>query len=126
MGGVLNGYYTGPGCEVHMQESAITADTNNLAVTASVLVLTPDNAWNLTGLDPSAFPLDDPATDCPIVWLVNGSAVNTLTLKHNSGSSTAGYRFLVSNGADKALGPYQTIQLTYAPVSGRTGWWVNA
>lgn len=123
--GSINDFTTGKGYECEAQDIAVTADMNNVAVTSTVVRLTPDNAWNITGLDGSAFPFDT-ANDSAFVFLVNADSANTVTLKHNSGSSSAGNKIFVSNNADKTLPPYATLFLTYQNVSGREGWWVNA
>lgn len=123
--GFLNNYYTGAGLECESQDITLSADANNLAIESSVVRLFPDAARNITGLDGSAFPFDT-SDDAPVVFLTNADGTHNVTLKHNSGASSAGNRIFVSNNADKVLGPYQMVVLIYQNVAGRVGWWVNA
>lgn len=104
----LSGIYT----------STATGTSNNVAVgNVSVAVFTPGGTHTVTGIVP-------PTAGQPTVLLVlNGSPDETLTLAHESGSSTAANRMLFPNESDCDLGSggngYQGLWLFYNPATSR-------
>lgn len=55
------------------------------------------------------------------IRLVNDTAYD-LTLKINSGSSTAGNRFYLTGGVDKTISAYSSVALTYVTTQGNNFW----
>jgi hypothetical protein len=84
----------------------ITGNTNNYAINGSGRALINSNgAYDITGIVAGQ--------DGEVLWILNygGSA---LTLKHNSGSSTAANRILSNTGADLVLAAtFGTATLIY-------------
>lgn len=93
--------------------ATITANVNNYnpngGDAAFCWLLLGDNLgnYNITGIH-------SPAATGALHWLTNTSATTILTLKHNSSSSTAGYRFLLPSNADMALGPGDSALIRYS------------
>lgn len=121
------------GGAIYYTETAVTisGNTNNYAIGSTVNYIDASmsgSSYNLTGIakpSPGA---------SKIVYITNTDATGSLTLKQNSGSSTAGNRFLTPSGSDVVLAPGQTAQLVYStaeaawlvlpvgvPASGGTG-----
>lgn len=96
----------------------ITADQNNYSPTnlrhAGVLLINSDAARNVTGMVPLT---DTDSADGRTIQLYNNGAFN-ITLKDQSGSSTAANRFDL-NSADVVLLPKTTITLRYDNSSSR-------
>lgn len=85
---------------------ASIATSSELRLTASVANV------NITGLQDAGTPVDG-----RLMLICNASTTNTITLKNQSASSTAAYRFLFNN--DLVLGPKQTALLRYDSVAAR-------
>lgn len=90
--------------------SQITADQNNYSPTnmssAVVLLINSDAARNITGI----------ATGVSgrWLWVYNNGAFN-ITLKHQSGSSSAGNQIIGRGGADVVLTPNTGVEMYYSP-----------
>jgi hypothetical protein len=102
--------------------AAIVANQNNYVLTGSAFQrLNCTTASDITGIAP---PTGGAHVDGRMIRLVNvGTA--TVTLKHNSTSSTAANRMFVSSGADKALAVNGWADLVYDSTdngSGAAGW----
>lgn len=102
--------------------SAITTSQNNYTLGATVFNrLNCTTASDITGIGPSFGYIH---VDGRMIRVVNiGTA--TLTLKHNSTSSTAANRMFMSSGADKALAVNAWADLVYDSTdngSGAAGW----
>ena len=93
----------------------ITANQDNYAPTgfagATVLRLDLDNNRTITGLAGGV--------DGKIVMLINTTTTRTLTLAHESASSTAANRFLAPNAQDLTVQPLCTAMLWYDSTSSR-------
>jgi hypothetical protein len=101
---------------------AITASQNNYVLTGSAFQrLNCTTASDITGIAP---PTSGAHVDGRMIRLVSvGTA--TVTLKHNSASSTAANRMFVSSAADKALAVNAWADLVYDSTdngSGAAGW----
>jgi hypothetical protein len=101
---------------------AITSNQNNYVLTGSAFQrLNCTTASDITGIAP---PTGGAHVDGRMIRLVNvGTA--TVTLKHNSASSTAANRMFVSSAADKALAVNAWADLVYDSTdngSGAAGW----
>jgi hypothetical protein len=98
----------------------ITGSVNNYSptglTTARVIVLDLNGDYDITGIDVSGFPSPTGVR----LLLVNGTSARTATLKTSSASSTAANRFDI--GADFALGPKQSVEVIYLPVSATARW----
>ncbi len=94
----------------------VTGNTNNLANGKDYLYLTSTGAYDLTGIVP------DSTTDFQRLVISNISA-NTITLKHNSGSSSANNKFFFSPASDITLTTGQSKQFFYSPPAGN--YWIN-
>lgn len=102
--------------------AAIVANQNDYVLTGSAFQrLNCTTASDITGIAP---PTGGAHVDGRMIRLVNvGTA--TVTLKHNSGSSTAANRMFVSSAADKALAVNAWADLVYDATdngSGAAGW----
>jgi len=102
--------------------AAITANQNNYVLTGSAFQrLNCTTASDITGIAP---PTSGAHVDGRMIRVVSvGSA--TVTLKHNSSSSTAANRIYSSTGADLALATNQWADLIYDSTdngSGAAGW----
>jgi hypothetical protein len=102
--------------------AAIVASQNNYVLTGSAFQrLNCTTASDITGIAP---PTGGAHVDGRMIRLVSvGTA--TVTLKHNSASSTAANRMFVSSGADKALAVNAWADLVYDSTdngSGAAGW----
>ena len=82
------------------------------------LAIGSDISHYATGYFPSAATITGivapTTTGARVLWITNVSS-NTLTLAHNSGSSAAGNRIIVSTGANLSVGQNETAQLIYDP-----------
>lgn len=92
--------------------SNLTANTNDLAITSAITLLTTTGAWDLTGVVPVT------AASGQVIVLSNTSA-NTVTIKHESASSTAANRFKNSTGADLSLTTNKTQMFFYDTTASR-------
>lgn len=96
----------------------ITANQNNYSPTdlkhAGVLIITSDAARDITGLVPNTV---TDTTDGVTRQIYNGGSFN-ITLKDQSGSSTAANRFDL-NAADVVLLPKTTVTLRYSNAAAR-------
>jgi len=114
---------TGGGSIVITPQTAnIAANTNNFVLNNSgIQRINCTTASDITGIAP---PTGGAHVDGRMIRLVNvGTA--TVTLKHNSASSTAANRMFVSSGADKALAVNGWADLVYDSTdngSGAAGW----
>jgi hypothetical protein len=90
---------------------ALTADTNNwapagLATARLIRITNTGGPWTLTGMVAPTGPV------AQVVTLRNVGATNVV-LAYNSGSSSAGNRFLLAGGANVTIRPQGAITLTY-------------
>jgi hypothetical protein len=102
--------------------AAITANQNDYVLTGSAFQrLNCTTASDITGIAP---PTSGAHVDGRMIRLVSvGTA--TVTLKHNSASSTAANRMYMSGAADKALAVNSWADLVYDSTdngSGAAGW----
>ena len=101
--------------------AAFTADQNNLALTASGFQrLSGTAARNITGIAPPS----GSHIDGRMIRIYNVGSFN-LTLKHNSGSSTAPNRFFCVQSVDIIIAPNDYAELIYDGTnngSGAAGW----
>jgi hypothetical protein len=88
--------------------TALSGTTNNYAIGAGYFarLATTGAPQDLTGIAA-------PGVGSRTLWLTNLSA-STITLKHSSGSSTAGNRFLCPGAADYALTQFKSVLLYYS------------
>ncbi len=84
-------------------------DWNALPSYSTCLRLVPNAARTLTGLQ-GGF-------GGRLITIMNADSTNTITLSHNSTSSTYGNRFFFSTLADYALGPNKTVLFAYDSVN---------
>ena len=102
--------------------AAITASQNNYVLTGSAFQrLNCTTASDITGIAP---PTGGAHVDGRMIRLVS-VGTQTVTLKHNSASSTAANRMFISTGADKALAVNSWADLIYDSTdngSGAAGW----
>jgi hypothetical protein len=94
--------------------TAVTGNLNNWLPTnwnnRSMFRVTPSAAWTLTG----AF-----AVDSSRRTIFNVSSTNTLTLAHESASSTAANRFICPNNTNYVIQPNAAVDIWYDSVSQR-------
>jgi len=90
-------------------DPALGSSQNNYAgwVGSTTLRITPSAAISLTGLSATT------AEVGTILHILNMSAVNTLTLVHESGASSAANRFFFSTGANLVIQPLQIVTVMY-------------
>jgi hypothetical protein len=102
--------------------AAITASQNNYVLTGSAFQrFNCTTASDITGIAP---PTSGAHVDGRMIRLVS-VGTQTVTLKHNSASSTAANRMFISTGADKALAVNAWADLVYDSTdngSGAAGW----
>ena len=102
--------------------AAITANQNNYVLTGSAFQrLNCTTASDITGIAP---PTGGAHVDGRMIRLVS-VGTQTVTLKHNSASSTAANRMFISSAADKALAVNAWADLVYDSTdngSGAAGW----
>jgi len=85
------------------------ATTNNLAITSSIVLVTPQADGDvITGAIP-------PVEQAGIFYLVNIHATRSVVLPYNSIHSTAGYRWLNVLGADMTVGAGETAFFAFIP-----------
>lgn len=88
------------------------AQTDNLQVTSSIMVVTPQNDMDaITG----AYP---PVYNEGILFLVNVDPVKHVVLPYNHAGSDAGFRWLNILGHDITVGPGETAQYAFVPTVG--------
>lgn len=97
------------------------ADAIDVALAGSNLALNPTaGSLSLHSIDPNG--IGEPGFE---LWITNDTAT-PVTLKHNSGSGTAGMRLFFSDNADHVLGAYGMVWAGRKErVAGRVGWWVE-
>lgn len=98
------------------------ADVNDHPYGGDSLDVTPTGpGFNFTGIDPNGI-----ATQGYEIVIVNESAADAFTIKHDSVSSAAGNRFFFSDNLDHALNPQEQVWgIRREDVAGRVGWWMQ-
>jgi len=101
----------------------MSADVDDHPYAGDSLDVTPTGAgFNFTGIDPN----NGIATQGYEIVIVNLSAVDSFTIKHNAGASAAGNRFFFSDGLDHVLGPGEQVWgVRRETVAGKIGWWMQ-
>lgn len=103
----------GPVLGLTIAPTTLAATTHNWnptgLSTAHLIRMFASGAIDLTGIVGTV--------DGHLLHLVNAGA-NTITLKHNSGSSSVGNRFLVSGAGDLALATWGQIRALYSAADG--------
>ncbi len=95
--------------------SLAAATTNNLAITATRIEVTPQTDLDvITGLS-------NGGTEDTMIYLINVHATKRLVLSNNSGSSSTGNKIFVNNSADLTLNPGEIAMLG---LSNGVGWFV--
>lgn len=104
-------------CESEVEDHS--TDMDDHLVSSSVYMINPTANIAISGFDvDSAFKKNG-----TMLWLMNTSAINTITLKHNT-TSTSGNRIFTSSGVDYTINPYNQSFLIYCSKVGREGWWL--
>lgn len=97
-----------------------STDMDDHLISSSVYMVNPTvSNINISGFDvDSEFKMNG-----TMLWLMNTNASNTITLKHNT-TSTTGNRIFTSAGTDYVINPYSQTFLIYCAKVGREGWWL--
>lgn len=105
MGGFANNFMTMEGQSVNLA----AATTNNLAITSSIVLVTPQNTNDeITGATP-------PVYGAGLFFVVNIHATRNLVLPYDDAGSDAGFRWLNILGHDLTVGPGETAQFAFVP-----------
>jgi len=129
--GYLNGNLAvGPGFN---SENNLSGSVNNFGSGISAfdrtapIIFTSSGALTITGFVATAFSSSTPIPGVPVIRNVYNAGTGTVTLAHNSSSSTSGNRILCPGATNLVLNQYENAVLQYIPSGSSTsvdGFWI--